>query len=138
MEALKVVYTGKNVEIKKIINGLVNDIGGLEFVSFETWAALSNALKTIQPTLFLVDHFIPVLSGVEIIKKIRQSSSAPVLFFTRIHSKTTIEKVFRFGATDHIFFPCDQAMLKELMIKRILWSMEKQAQSETDSAEKKA
>ena len=61
--------------------------------------------QSIQPELILLDLMIPEISGFEVIEKVRNSSSVPILIITAKDSTSDIVSGFERGADDYVIKP---------------------------------
>ncbi len=79
--------------------------GGYEPFCFEDGHSFLEAYKGIGPCLIILDIMLPFMSGIEILQRIRETDTTPVIFLT---AKTTEpEKVLglELGADDYVTKP---------------------------------
>lgn len=70
------------------------------------------------PCLLLLDMKMPYLSGLDVIKWIRQQSGSPnllVVFLTSSREEMDIEQAYRFGANAYLVKPPDSKKLIEML-----------------------
>lgn len=107
--------------VQKTILVLENDIEVLSFIKesiigdkYHITAALTgeDALNQIVKTdgrridLAILDHFLPDMSGLEVLKKIKDiSPSIPVIYMTGYGNEDIAAKAFRYGACDYFKKP---------------------------------
>jgi len=72
---------------------------------FECGQDLLNALTQGRFDLLILDWNLPDMSGLEVLKRIRQSSNVPVIFCTARESEDSVVSVLRAGANDYIRKP---------------------------------
>lgn len=70
------------------------------------------AVKELKPDLTLLDVYLPDLSGVDVLRRIRRLNlPTDVILITAAQDTATIQDVFRFGAIDYIIKPFKLARL---------------------------
>ena len=77
--------------------------------------ALTYLNKSAPPDLILLDIMMPILSGYDVIKKIKNNSNLkdiPIIFLTAKNSVEDEEIGFELGATDYITKPISPPILK--------------------------
>lgn len=63
-------------------------------------------LPEVQPDLVLLDVYLPDMSGIDVLKGIRQAGlSADVILITAAHDTATIAEALRYGACDYLIKP---------------------------------
>ncbi len=69
-------------------------------------------VKELKPDLTLLDVYLPDLSGVDVLRRIRRwNVPTDVILITAAQDTATIQDVFRFGAIDYIIKPFKLARL---------------------------
>lgn len=58
-----------------------------------------------QADLVLLDIKLPDISGVEVLKNIRQKSRVPVIMLTGVHETESVAQCFELGADDYVHKP---------------------------------
>lgn len=84
--------------------------------------ALEMLLEKIEPDLFLLDCKMPVLSGFDLVLKIRAMPvhrETPIVFLTSDGTIDTVTAALNFGASDFIVKPIDGFVLMEKLAKHI-------------------
>lgn len=72
-----------------------------------------DAIKRINPDLVVLDIKMPRMDGMEVLKKIRESSEIPVIFLTSKDDEIDQLLGLRMGADDYITKPFSQRLLIE-------------------------
>ncbi len=73
-------------------------------------------LNNVVPDLFLLDCKMPVLSGFDLVPKIRAfpgHEKTPIVFLTSEGTIDTVNAAVHFGASDFIVKPVDETVLRE-------------------------
>lgn len=95
----------------------------LKASGYECLAAL-NGLEGLKlafeekPDLILLDVMMPIMNGIEVLKKIRESSAlreTPVIMFTAMSDTVNVKSILKLGVTDYIVKPLN----KDLLIKKV-------------------
>jgi len=74
-------------------------------VPFERGEALLKAIPQQQFEMLILDWNLPDAPGIEILKRLRQTSKVPVLFCTARAAQDDVVKGFREGADDYLIKP---------------------------------
>lgn len=77
----------------------------------ETGAALFERLKTVKPNLILLDLMLPDMYGIDICKKIRETSDVPIIMLTAVQGETNTVLGFEAGADDYVEKPFSSHVL---------------------------
>jgi two-component system response regulator MtrA len=75
---------------------------------YDGGAALS-AYETFEPDLILLDVMIPVMTGIEVCAKIRETSGVPIIMLTALTDQDDVIKGLEAGADDYIKKPFEPA-----------------------------
>lgn len=91
----------------------VESVPGFQVVGIiPTGMEAIEAVRELKPDLTLLDIYLPDLSGVEVLQKLRrQNLPTDVILITAAQDTATIQDVFRFGAIDYIIKPFKLARL---------------------------
>ena len=120
-----------------MIHAACGEIESLEFCHYRGSKELFQGMKTISHHLFVVEHLMPGESGIDVIKKMRSMDpSSPIIFFTKLRLRTSIEKAFRFGASDCIVTPLSGEVLKEIISKRVQTALQIKDSKTQEAADK--
>ena len=63
--------------------------------------------KTFAPDIILLDYRMPNMDGIQVIKKVREFCSTPIICVSAVASKEVIDECIRFGANRYLFKPID-------------------------------
>lgn len=90
-----------SLRLKKLGFDVITAVDGREAI---------HVVKSEKPDLILLDLALPLLSGDEVCKKIKNNEKLkhiPIILFTASSNTMTAEKAKRFGADDYIVKPFD-------------------------------
>jgi len=74
------------------------------------------AFKTFNPDIILLDNLLPDISGDQLCKLFKETSSVGIIYLTAYSSKENILKGFNYGADDYIGKPFDMEILRSRII----------------------
>lgn len=92
---------------------------GYDVRKFHDGASALEALKASPPDLAVFDVKMPRMDGIELLRRLRQSSNLPVIFLTSKDDELDEAIGFSMGADDYITKPFSQRLLGE-RIKAVL------------------
>ncbi|MGB6229233.1 MAG: response regulator transcription factor [Litorimonas sp.] len=92
---------------------------GYDVRKFHDGASALEALKTSPPDLAVFDVKMPRMDGIELLRRLRQTSNLPVIFLTSKGDELDEAIGFSMGADDYITKPFSQRLLGE-RIKAVL------------------
>lgn len=84
---------------------------GFEVVTAEDGEAALRAMEETMPNLVLLDLLMPGIDGFEVCRRIRRSSTVPIIVLTAIGESSTRLELLSLGANDYITKPFDVADL---------------------------
>ncbi|MDD4519916.1 MAG: response regulator transcription factor [Alphaproteobacteria bacterium] len=84
---------------------------GYEVESFTEGFSFFSRFEKQKPDLILLDIKMPGMTGIEVLKKIRQSSAIPVVFVTSKEEESDEIQGFSLGADDYIKKPFSPTLL---------------------------
>ncbi len=92
---------------------------GYEVRAFENGAAALRALEHSQPCAICLDVMMPVMSGVEVLRRVKERTpDMPVLMLTARDVVETAVQCIRIGALDYLLKPLDRKRL----LKHLEWA----------------
>ena len=68
-------------------------------------------VQSEPPDLVLLDVLMPDMDGLETFRRVREFSTAPVLFLTALDSVECAAQAFHLGAVDYMRKPCSNTEL---------------------------
>lgn len=103
---IKVLTVEDSTLIRLIINNTIKDMEGIELVgTAEDGQVALEKIKELKPDIITLDLVMPVMNGIETLKKIREFSDIPVIILSaRSDMRTTIEAL-ELGAQDFLAKP---------------------------------
>jgi DNA-binding response OmpR family regulator len=82
--------------------------------------AATDGVQQLQPTLVILDTFVPGSSGLEVLNSIkRMSENCLFVMLSRLRTRTAVEKAFRLGAHDVLCFPLDTEVIRHTILHRV-------------------
>jgi response regulator NasT len=57
------------------------------------------------PVLAVIDLFLPAMSGLELIQKLKQNQDLRIMLISRVRTRHLLERAFRYGADDILILP---------------------------------
>lgn len=93
--------------VLEVNSGFLNKIPMFELCGTATTGSEAlEKMKTLKPDLVLLDMFLPEMSGLEVLKQIReQGIPTDVIMITAARDSKSIQEVFRLGAVDYMVKP---------------------------------
>ena len=100
----KILVVDDDPDIRKILQDRLEALGH-RVVTAENGQEAIDQFKTFTPDLVLLDIMMPKVSGMEVLRYIRQESKnkdALVVILTNLGNEATAEEIYKLGATDYI------------------------------------
>lgn len=110
---IKLLVIDDDPFIRTLVNKTFSNLG------FEVLAAPDgfegiDAIKTQKPALILLDIMMPILDGLEVLKRIKESpevSRIPIIMFTSVAESKMVIESSKLGADDYIIKPFQSSVL---------------------------
>lgn len=106
MTGIRVLVVDDEPSARDLLVAVLEDDGYSVCAVADGPAALAEA-AVFHPDLALVDAGLPGVSGVEVVRRLRQAGNLPIIFVTGADSADDIRGGFRMGADDYIVKPFD-------------------------------
>ena len=93
---------------------------GHEVVAYESASAATKWLTDQLPDAILIGHFLPDMSGVELIDRLSndvRTSDVPVMLLSPNSELDDVQKAFNAGADDYLVTPYDPQMLERKLLR---------------------
>lgn len=105
--------------VMEVNRGFIQQVGGFNIVGeASTGRKALEQLPTLHPQLTIVDIYLPDISGVQIVKEIRDGGIATdIIMITAAQDVETVQKMLRYGVIDYIVKPFKFARLKAALEK---------------------
>jgi len=121
---VKVLYVEDEPDIRREISEELDDCG-FTVVSAENGAVGLDVITGFKPDVILCDCLMPVMSGPEMLKKLRASypefADTPFVLFSAYADKSHLDEAAAAGATAYLTKPVDfeqlEALLRDLIRK---------------------
>ena len=84
--------------------------------------AIEETLKIVKPDLFLLDLHMPVVSGADLVRIIREEEEfehTPIIFLTSDATSDSLKTAISLGANDYVIKPIDEKALKARLEKHL-------------------
>ena len=113
-EEMKILITDDELEIRKVIRLLLENAGYEVVEAADGERAVETVRADSEIDLCIMDITMPVMSGVEATKRIREFSTLPVLFLTARSLESDKEAAYSGGGDDYLVKPFSS---RELLMK---------------------
>lgn len=137
---LKILIVEDDPMVRMLTVKFINSLNGFEVVKdFGSSGEALSYLESHRVDLFILDMFLPDLSGLQLLKNLRERElRCDVIFVTASNSSHDIKQAFQLGAVDYLIKPFDFDRLKEALDRYLLNSeriglKEELTQNEIDS-----
>lgn len=111
--------------VRKVARKILEELGFKVEEAEDGQKALDYCLNTGMPDAVLLDWNMPVMSGIEYLKELRQKpggNQPVVLFCTTENDITFIQEALSAGANEYIMKPFDGEIIKNKLIQVGLYS----------------
>jgi DNA-binding response OmpR family regulator len=110
MAELRVLVVEDEPAARDLLVAILED-DGYKVCAVADGLSAMEAAATFQPDLALLDGALPGNDGVEVARRLRETSNLPIVFVTGADSAEDIHSGFRMGADDYIVKPFDSEEL---------------------------
>lgn len=110
---IKILVVDDEPEIVSVIEDYLNNEGYKSVIAYDGLKALKK-IEQEKPDLIVLDWMLPGLSGIDLCKQIRFSSSIPIIMLTAKSEEADRVQGLEFGADDYIVKPFG---LRELLAR---------------------
>lgn len=90
---------------------------------FENGLEALNALQNMIPNLIFIDWNMPIMTGLEFIKRVRssgtQTQNVPIVFVTTVSEKEKIIEALPYGLSGYILKPVSQAIVDKTIRRAV-------------------
>lgn len=110
----KILYVEDDLDIQQIVNMALIDIGGFELKICSSGKDALDEAEKFNPDLFLLDVFLPEMSGPEVLLELRKNSklkNIPAIFISAIAQGPELVPYREMGAIGIIRKPFDPIIL---------------------------
>jgi len=118
---VKILIVDDEASILDIVEAYLSAKGYQVFRALSGNEALTK-VDVVQPDLIVLDLMLPGLSGLEVCKKIRDSSTVPIIMLTAKTAEKDILEGLSLGADDYItkpFSPKELVARVETVLRRV-------------------
>ena len=118
---MKILIVDDEASILDIVEAYLSTKGYQVFRALSGNEALTK-VDVVQPDLIVLDLMLPGLSGLEVCKKIRDSSTVPIIMLTAKTAEKDILEGLSLGADDYItkpFSPKELVARVETVLRRV-------------------
>ncbi|MHB1652246.1 MAG: response regulator [Desulfitobacteriaceae bacterium] len=119
MDEIDLLLVEDDPMVMAVNENFIQRVGGFRIVGeAQTGRKALELLQTLQPKLTILDIYLPDLSGVQILKEIRNGElPTDVIMITAAQDVGTVQEMLRFGAVDYIVKPFKYERLKAALEK---------------------
>jgi response regulator of citrate/malate metabolism len=112
---IRVLVVDDDFMVAKVHSGFVARVPGFEVVgTARTGAEAISAVASMAPDLLLLDIFLPDMSGLEVLARLRQEHpDVDVLIVSAARDVETVKRAARGGVVHYLVKPFDQTALRE-------------------------
>ena len=97
----QILIVEDTADIREVLEITLTD-EGYEVEAAADGAEAFSLLESFNPDVILLDVHLPDISGLEILKKLRQTRTVPVLMFTSSGDSSAVREAIDAGATDYV------------------------------------
>lgn len=119
MERIRILLVDDSVVVRKILSGILSKERHFEVVGVAANGSIAFAkISQLHPDIVILDMDMPVLNGLETLKKIRQkNSSLPVIMFSALTERGAVAtlEALSSGANDYITKPSNLESIEEAL-----------------------
>jgi len=112
MKQHKILVIDDEKELCSLLKSYFEDEGYAVHCSYDGEEGLKQ-VKSFDPSIILLDIRMPGMSGLEVLKKIKELTSAPVLCVSAMVDNEMVAECLKNGAFAYIFKPVDLKGLNE-------------------------
>lgn len=102
-----ILLADDSMQVRRVLNVILSQ-EGFTVSSAEDGGQALELFRTLQPRLVILDYFMPVRNGFQVLQEIRRVATpneVPVIILTGKGLEADIEEAFRIGANDYILKP---------------------------------
>ena len=133
MERLKVLCVDDNMYMLKAVSAVLSGVYDVSILPDGT--RLKEYLERETPDLFLLDYYMPVLNGFELIPIIREfpeHRNTPIVFLTAIYNIECVKQAISLGVIEYIVKPVSNENLLAKIARHIVRNPKNEITSEMD------
>jgi response regulator of citrate/malate metabolism len=116
---LRVLVVDDDFMIAKMHGKYIDSQSGYQLIGIVyTYEQALSAITELNPDLILLDVYLPVHSGIDLLRSIRnQNSPCDIILITASKEREIVEEGFRLGVFDYLIKPFDLEHLTNSLIK---------------------
>lgn len=119
----RVLVVDDDFMVASIHRQYVERIDGFEVVGeARTGQQALDMVAELQPDLALLDIYLPDMSGLDVMRRIRVDSAVDVVAITAARDVATLQRAMRYGAIHYLVKPFTFPMLREKLGRYASWS----------------
>lgn len=104
--AIKVLVVEDSLFMRRVISDAIKEMDGVELAdTAQNGVFALSKLDTVKPDIITLDIEMPVMDGLETLKKIREVSSVPIIMLSAMYDQETTIYALEIGAQDFITKP---------------------------------
>lgn len=115
---MKILIVDDAVFIRKVLRGILQELGEEVVGEASSGNEALRMVKEYRPDVVTLDITLPDMSGLELLKKIKEiSSSTQVVMITAISNHEVVKEAMKVGATNYITKPFSREKVEEVLKK---------------------
>jgi len=115
---VKILIVDDAVFIRKVLRGILQELGEEVVGEASSGNEALRMVKEYRPDVVTLDITLPDMSGLELLKKIKEvSSSTQVVMITAISNHEVVKEAMKVGATNYITKPFSREKVEEVLKK---------------------
>ena len=121
MKKLKILIIDDEKELCSLLTEYFTEDGYTVEVAYDGEDGIAK-VKTFEPGIIILDHRMPIMGGSQVISKVREFCSIPIICVSGITDQEIIDECLRLGATEYRVKPInleelDRAIESALKVK---------------------
>ena len=135
-DLISVLIVDDDFRVADIHKGFVEEAGGFAVVGTAKTAAEAVALSaTLEPTLVLLDIYLPDGSGIEVLRTLRDEQSVDCFVLTAARDVSTVKQSLDLGALHYLIKPFTKVELTDRLLEYRRWRTSLDNDGELDQPE---
>lgn len=118
-----ILVVDDDVSLLELIKGTLA-IDNHEVITAQNGQEGISALEQFNPDVIVLDIMMPRLDGLEVIRRIRQQSTVPIIMLTALDQESDLVQAFKLGADDYLTKPFNLVELRarvQAILRRQRW-----------------
>jgi two-component system response regulator YesN len=105
--------------VRQMIRKAIESYGITSIAEAESGLEGLIIFERFSPNIVLLDIEMKGMNGIEVLQKIRETSSIPIIIMTGYPNKTYVQQALQYGMTDFLVKPIDINRLHTILFKSL-------------------